>query len=242
MKDKLKAPFFREEGDSLFVDWDRIDVLIPDEYFVEPAIAADLGGTVDVLCFVDIRAYPKADGKPQNFGIRLPARVKINYSSVNAETTSDGDTVRVFTALKNEVFIEDLLIIQSADNVSALFKVLATARVKGVSYGDLCNLFVDGANLNGSKTGATRGVIEAIISEMVRWDKDINIPLRVAMNRGKATAEDFTVVKLKDLPRLNSVFAGVGFEDMQLSVQSAVRKTNTGEAQRKSVMEDLIHY
>ena len=234
------VPFAREEGNSVVAVWGRVEFLIPESYFAEPPLAEDLGGSVEVLCFVDVRAYEKEGSKPRLFGIRLPARVRVRYSSADVETDEDGDKVRVFSSGAGDILIDDVNVVQSSDNVSGLFRVLAGARITGVSYEDLASLFIDGAKLNGAGTGVTRSVLEATISEMARWSKDTSVPLRVPLAAGKATQEDFRFVKLKDLPRLNSVFTGIGFEDIQLAVQSGVRKTMSGEPQRPSPMEELI--
>lgn len=233
-------PFAAEEGDSIVAVWDRVEVLVPESYFAEPPLAEDLGGSIDVLCFVDVRAYEKSDSKPRIFGLRLPARVRIHYTAASVETDEEGDKVRVFSSNAGDVLIDDVNVVQSSDNVSGLFRVLAGARITGVSYVDLASLFIDGAKLNGAGTGVTRSVLEAAISEMARWNKDTSIPLRVPLAAGKASEDDFRFVKLKDLPRLNSVFTGIGFEDIQLAVQSGVRKSMSGESQRTSPMEELI--
>ena len=233
-------PFAREEGDSIVAVWDRVEFLVPESYFAEPPLAEDLGGSVDVLCFVDVRAYEKESSKPRTFGLRLPARVRIRYSAASVETDEEGDKVRVFSSEAGDILVDDVNVVQSSDNVSGLFRVLAGARITGVSYEDLASLFIDGAKLNGAGTGVTRSVLEAAISEMARWSKDSSVPLRIPLAAGKAKQEDFRFVKLKDLPRLNSVFTGVGFEDIQLAVQSGVRKTMSGEPQRPSPMEELI--
>ena len=75
---------------------------------------------------------------------------------------------------------------------------------------------------------------------MVRWKQDVTVPLRIPLAAGKAQDTDFQFVKLKDLPRQNSVFTGIGFEDIQLAVQSGVRKTMMKEPQHISPMESLI--
>lgn len=233
-------PFAREEGDSIVAAWDRVEFMIPEAYFSDPPLAEDLGGSVDLLCFVDVRAYEKEGSKPRTFGIRLPAKVRVRYTEATIETDEDGDKVRVFASRAGDILIDDVNVVQSSDNVSGLFRVLAAARITGVSYVDLASLFIDGAKLNGAGTGVTRSVLEAAISEMARWNKDTSVPLRIPLAAGRATEEDFRFVKLKDLPRLNSVFTGVGFEDIQLAVQSSVRKTMSGEPQRPSPMEELI--
>ena len=236
----IDMPFAREEGDSIVAVWDRVEVLIPESYFGEPPLAEDLGGSVDVLCFVDIRAYEKENSKPRIFGLRLPARVRVRYTTASIEMDAEGDKVRVFASSAGDILIDDVNVVQSSDNVSGLFRVLAGARITGVSYEDLASLFIDGAKLNGAGTGVTRSVLEAAISEMARWSKDSSVPLRIPLAAGKAKIDEFRFVKLKDLPRLNSVFTGIGFEDIQLAVQSGVRKTMTGETQRPSPMEELI--
>jgi hypothetical protein len=236
----LNVPFAVEEGDSVITTWDRLDILIPDSYFAEPPIAEDLGEVLVVLAFIDIRAYEKESSEPRTFGVRLPAKIRLSYSSSSTEEDEDGDKVRVFTSRAGEVLIEDLNVVQSSDNVSGLFRILVGARITGVSYEDLAALFIDGAKLNGANTGVARTVLEAIIAEMARWDKDNSIPLRIVLANGKATPDDFKFIKLKDLPRLNSVFTGLGFEDIQLAVQSSVRKSMSGESQRISPMEELI--
>ena len=232
--------FAIEEGDSIVVAWSRVDVLIPDSYFADPPLAEDLGGIVEVLCFVDVRAYETESSEARTFAIRLPAKMRLRYNETSVETSDEGDKFRVFSSSAGDILVDDVNVVQSADNVSALFRVLAGARITGVSYVDLASLFIDGAKLNGAGTGVTRSVLEAVISEMARWNEDPSIPLCIPLATGRATDKDFRFVKLKDLPRLNSVFTGIGFEDIQLAVQSGVRKTMSGQSQRTSPMEELV--
>ena len=235
-----EAPFVREEGDSVVVDWDTVEVLLPETYFSDPPLAEDMGGVVETLAFFDVRAIEREGSKPRTFAFRLPAKLRLRYAEARSETDADGEPVRVFVARRGEVLIDDVNIVQSSDNVSALFRVMAGARISGVSYTDMANLFIEGAKLNGSSPGVTRMVLEAMTSEMARWTKDQSVPLRVPLAAGKAGDTDFRFVKLKELPRLNSVFTGLGFEDVQLAVQSGVRKTMAGEPQRESPMEGIV--
>jgi len=234
------APFLREEGGQAVVLWDRIDVLIPETYFSDPPMAEDLGGSVETLCLFDVRAWEREGGKPRTFAVRLPARLRLAYREASREGEEE-DAVRVFTARAGDILCSNTNVIQSAANVGELFRAMAGARLTGVAYEDIPGLFVEGARLNGADAGVTRAVLDAAIAEMARFRGDVNVPFRVALARGKAKSDDdFTMVKLKDLPRLNSVFTGIGFEDIQLAVQSGVRKTMTGEPQRESPMESII--
>jgi hypothetical protein len=223
------------------VAWDRVDVLIPETYFEEPPLAEDLGGRVETLCFVDIRARETATSASRRFAFRLPARLQLFYSA-SSEEVEEEEKVRVFTSRSGEVFVADLSVVQGSENVSEIFRALASARIRLAGYTDMAGLFVEGARINGTGTGVNHAVMEGIISEMARWKGDPTVLFRVALGAGKAGDNDFTFVRLKDLPRLNGVFTGIGFEDIQLAVQSGVRKTMSGEAQRKSPMEEIARY
>ena len=237
---KPGAPFFREVGSSLVVAWKRIDMIFPESYFTDPPLAEDHGTVVESIAFFDVRAFETESSKPRTFAVRLPARMRLHYTSASTETDSEGDPMRVFSIGVDEVAVDDVNVVQSSDSVSAIFRIMAGARITGVSYTDMAGLFINGARLNGVKPGVTRFMMEALTSEMARWKDDLTVPLRVAMAAGKATENDAVFVKLKDLPRLNSVFTGIGFENIQLAVQSGVRKTASGEPQRESPMERLI--
>jgi hypothetical protein len=235
-------PFAREEGDRLVTSWARVEVMVPDSFFQDPPLADDLGGRVETLAFVDVRAREREGDPPRYFALRLPARMQFSYSSSADEYDGEGDKLRVFTSVAGEIFVADVNVVQSSDSVSEIFRALAGARISGAGYTDLAQLFIEGAKINGTGTGVTRSLMEALVSEMARWTSDPTVPLRIPLVAGRATAEDFRFAKLKELPRLNSVFTGIGFEDIQLSVQAAVRKSMSGEAQRTSPMEDLVRY
>jgi hypothetical protein len=236
------APFVREEGGTLVASWWKVEFLIPESFFQDPPLAEDDGGSVETLMFLTVRATEKPDSRPRLFAVSLPARLRILYSASGEEADGEGETVRVFSASEGEVVAGSVEIIQSFDNVLGLFRVLASARVTNVGYEELASLFIDGSALNGSNAGATRSMLEAMVSEMARWKKDESVPLRIPMAAGKAGPTDFRFAKLKDLPRLNGVFTGVGFEDIQLAVQSGVRKTMRGEPQRVSPVEEVLKY
>ena len=233
-------PFAQEQGDALLATWNTVEILIPETYFQDPPLAEDMGGIVETLAFFDVRATEKESSQPRMFGVRLPAKLRVRYREARSETDAEGDALRVFVAGAGDVLVDDLNIVQSSDNVSALFRVMAGARITGVSYTDMANLFIEGAKLNGANPGVTRMMLEALTAEMARWKKDLSIPLRVPLAAGKASENDVVFVKLKDLPRLNSVFTGLGFEHIQLAVQSGVRKTMAGDPQRVSPMEDIV--
>jgi hypothetical protein len=229
-------------GTTVVANWWKVEFLIHESSFQDPPIAEDFGDSVDALMFLTVRATEKINSKPRIFSFNLPVRLRVYYSNQTTEADSEGENYRVFSANEGEVIFTTMRFVQSFDNVINLFAILASARITNVDYEELANLFITGSNLNGSNLGVSRVLVEAMISDMARWTKDRSVPLRLALSQGKAKPEDFSFVKLKDLPRLNSAYAGIGFEDIQLAVQTGVRQTMQKVPQRISPIEEVLKY
>jgi hypothetical protein len=236
-------PCFKQDGDSISVAWARVSVLVPEVYFTEPAIAEDLNGRVSTIFFLELLALDKEGGKERRFAVALPAEMIFNYT--DSETLTDkesGEKIRVFNLYKDDVFLETTNTIQNAGYLTQIFKIIAGARIRGVAYENLPNLLIEGSKLSGVGLPIARVLVEAIISELARWDKDESLPLRIPLAKGKALPNEYHLSKLKNIPRLNSVFSGIGFEDINLAVQTAVVKSRTNTKQRISPVEKVIKY
>lgn len=236
-------PCFKQEGQSIVVTYDRLSVLMPESYFTEPALAEDYNGRVSSIFFLDLVGQEKEGGKERRFSIALPAEMIFNYTDSTTLTDSEsGEKIRVFNLYKNDVFLDTTEIIQNSGFVLQIFKIIAGARIKNVAYEDIPNLLIEGSKLNKVNLSISRVLIEAIVSELARYDKDESLPLRIPLAKGKASSNDFTLSKLKNIPRLNSVFSGIGFEDINLAVQTAVIKSRNNTKQRISPVEKVIKY
>jgi len=239
--------FLKVAGGKAVVTAHAVDFLIPDAFFRSPPIAEDLGNRVDTIGLADLRVWAdEASRKPSEQSLRIPGDVSLGYSErlpdevIERDDDDEDDTYRVYRCHRGEAFIRSTAIIQNAEAVAKIFKAITGARLRGVGYTDLVDLFIEGSRLNGTSPGVTRGLLEAMISEMARHSDDPTQPLRIPLAAGKAEAGDFEFRRLKELPRTQSVFAGLGFEDVNAAVQSGLLRTRTKTRQSVSPMEDLL--
>ena len=238
-----KIPCLIERNGSAIVDWERVEIHVPDSYFDEPSIAENYDGILNTVAFVDIVGYmDEKTVKPRKFALRLPARLHFSYSDTSKFTDETGERFRVFTAYRGEVLLEKMKIVRSAANVLELFKIISGARITEVEYDELAALLIDGSELNGVNLGLPNAVLEAMVADMARWNKDDTIPLRVALNTGKATTNDFKFIRLKSLPRLNSVMTGISFEDINMAVQTGIVTTIKNRRQNISPVEHYMKF
>ena len=139
------------------------------------------------------------------------------------------------------MWIDSLNFIQSVNNVSLIFRVLSSGRINPstTKYFDIPTMFSNSAKLNNVNPGVVRTLFEAMISDMARWTKDISIPYRIKLAQGQAKDDEYVLLKLKDMPRRNNVFGGIGFEDITTAVQSGVAMTLNNIPMRDSPLEQL---
>lgn len=171
------------------------------------------------------------------YQLNLPVVVKVNAFS--AEETREGIYLRFE---KGDVIIESATYFKRADAVNKFLNYLVGNKLDVESPEDLVKLFRQNASMNDTKLSSQPVVVEAIISELVRWSRDETVPLRIALRDKKVKKTDFKMVSIKEIPRVTSVFNAVSFEDINKSLQSAVVMSRTDKDQLISPVERILHY
>ena len=257
----LPADVFKKDQNGFVVLADKVEAFIPAAYFDNPPLAVNTGRACNTIGYFMIKAYK---GKQvTSFFIKVPARVDVLFDEISQSVSADEETVDEeietpskvdndideddtdelnytrLTTFKGNTFIKNAIIVCSPANVSGFFDVVMMGKLKGIPYEDLALTFLRAAKINKARVGANPMILRAIISELVRNPAN-GQQFRLTMK--SKTDTNFKMVKLKDLPKLNSVFGGLAFEDINTSVQSGVVKTLSAEKQTISPLEAVIYY
>ena len=106
-----------------------------------------------------------------------------------------------------------------------------------IDYWNDCNA-INKVNLKANNT-----ILELIISELSRNPDNLDEPFRLALKKGMKM-NDYEMIKLVDLPRRTSSFAGVSSAYSKKGVTSAVsrKKQNdkTGKKEEDTVLERAL--
>ena len=156
--------------------------------------------------------------------------------------TSSEEAYFVLKNFKDEVFIESSSHVQSLDDAKAFMNSLNGGKIPtSIPYSEMVSRIEYNMEINNIGVPVPSIVLEVMVGEMARDEKDEFTPFRKIAGRSGAEA-GYTFCKLKELPNLNSVFAGVSFEDINKSIQQAVRLTIEDRPQKKQPIEDIIYY
>lgn len=192
-------------------------------------IAMDVNDTVETFGIFQITSM---DGK-ESFDVSFPIIINLNINE-REETT---DHV-ILSYKENDIIIERMVYIDGPKQANRFLDLLIGGKFLNKGQEELVTMFTDNMRLNGANVGVQSELIEAMISELFRWEKDNSVPFR--MKTGKVAESDYTFLSIKDVARSSSVFNTLSFEDVKKSLQSSILMTRNGTKQRISPIEKSV--
>jgi hypothetical protein len=120
------------------------------------------------------------------------------------------------------------------DNAEEFYQIFISGKLPNtIAYNDLLNLFLDNIAINGSSYQVSAQLIGVIISEMCRYKSDISKVYRLSKSKDPTA---YTMINIKDVPKLVSPFASVISENWDESIGNALINKNT----KSSPLEKLF--
>ena len=194
-------------------------------------IAKDVDNTVETFGIFKIQSL---DGK-DSFDVSFPIVINLNISK-RSETSEF-----VFLIYEpNDIIIAQMTYFDGPKQANRFLDLLIGGKFNDKTQEELVVLFTQNMALNGANIGVQSEIIEAMISELVRWDKDTSIPFR--MKSGKVSPDDYQFLSIKDVARTSSVFNTLSFEDVKKAVQSSILMSRKNTKQRTSPVEKSVLY
>lgn len=233
----LNLDFIEQKESQVFAK-QKLDIVLTKQMF-DDGLASIIGSEVHTLGFFIIRTINGAEGKEtyKNYTVNLPVMIKLN-----AFNSSDEKEGMVIHYEKDDIIIEEASYFKRVDAVNKFLNFLVATKIEVKNPEDLIKLFQQNARMNDVKLSSQPVIVEAIISELVRWDKDETKPLRLALKDKKVKKTDFNLVSIKEISRMTSVFNAISFEDINKSLQSAVLMSKTNKDQLISPVEKTLTY
>ena len=214
--------------DLSLVAVENCKILLEKEDF-KNGLAAEVDDTIETF---GVFVITSEDGKDK-FVANFPVVLTLN--SYERETA--GEYI-VLSYKKNDIIIDRMGFFKGPKPAIRFLDLLTTGKFDTLDGEGLVKLFMDNLNLNGIGSGVQSEIIEAMVSEMVRWKKDPSVSYR--MKYGKVPSDDYQLMNIKEVARTTSVFSAISFEDVKKAVQAAVLITRTKQKQSYSPIEDVI--
>ena len=240
----LKSETFGLRTQETFVG-NKCEIYVPDFFFNKDddnALATDLGDRIETMGLL----FFFVDG--QKYNMNMPIRFQFQFSSVEKKKYTSGNGIKeimyfVYTLKRGDAFVYDVLHRQSADDFMFFFrKIIENAKLPPyISYEDSLETFLSCmVAAKCENIGLNTVGIEFMLSEIYRDKKNLSRPFRFAYS--DANKFGYRMVRFVKLPQLNSTFSGVGGEDINTQLVSAVTRTRENGTNVDSPIEKIIKY
>ena len=246
----IKIKELIRDGNSIVFNGDYLDIYLRKEYF-KKGLAEHRGSYISAFgMFIfeirtDKQVKDSADGVKHHF--KFPNKIEFNYTEhFELDLQLEGDERKekydVFRLTNGNQFMANVNIEQSATAVRDFVFLFHSGKLPSfIKYNDIIKLYYDVLDSNKTNLKSNSLTYEIIISELCRYNKDVEKPYRLALDKDPGPY-DYINYNLKKLPRLNSTFASLTFEGIDDSIVSSVRRTSQGGTEKESPLERVIKY
>ena len=192
-------------------------------------ISSEINDKIETFGIFKITSLDEKD----KFDCKFPIIIQLN---INIKEKVDDKVVLIYEA--NDIIIDKMGFSNGAKQANKFLDLLITGKFEGLTQEDLVNIFLNNMKLNGASLGVQSEIVEAMVSELVRWKKDPSVPFR--MKTGKNSDDEFEFMSIKDVARASNVFNTLAFEDVKKALQSSVLMTRKKQKQKQSPIEKFI--
>ena len=215
-----------------------MEAYIPESYFKD-GLAEEAGTSFYLFGNFETRHYKdekdtRSTAKKAHFIYPLKFYTRPDSISEEVLDIGYGETkYRVFTYYRNAVLFTDINIIQDAENVQIMVKMIMDGKMDIVDYDKIPRVLQLCKYYNGVDFGTPAIYEESIISDYYRDPKDVSIPARfVAKEKGYRAKG----ISQREKISFTSTFSGITFEDINLMLTVA---DNTERMGRKNIVSDV---
>jgi hypothetical protein len=213
--------------------------LILDQDMIEDNLAEIIDDKLSTIGFLKIAVKDK--DKVKMYRLNLPITIMINATDIYKE-----ENVYKIDFEPNDIIIDNsmyaLSATISAKNANNFLNLVTTGKIAAEAPEEITSIFKKNIEMNGLKLKVQSALIEAMISEMCRYSFNETIPFRLALKSKKVSMKDFTMVNIKEISRLSSVFNAISFEDIKKSIEASVLMTRMNSEQSISPVESTLKY
>lgn len=207
--------------------------------------------TIGVFAFeIKSKKVAKEGGHGTFHTFKFPNQIEFEYSESYkyTGTLDDGkiskDTYNVFRLTNGDIFIRSLTQPQSSNDAMKFIEALHGGQIpESIPYDNLLDLYLSTINFNKINLKSSAVVLELILSELCRDEKDLTKSFRLAI-ANKTTYNPFAYqsINLTQIPSLNNTFSALAFQDFDNSIINGINRNLNGEEDKESPIEKIIKY
>lgn len=220
-------------------------VYIPENYFTSKAAywAGDSCVTLGVIFF----EFFLTEKSSKKFMMNVPLKLVIpqfreSFTVVKKFKNEEPKKYVVLSLNKGDFLFKSSRHIQTLDSIIEFLNLFNSGKLpENIPYSQITNIFKTAIQSNGMGLGVPSNLIEVMVAELTRVEKDQTFPFRIQAGRtGKDIGYKF--IGVKAMAAQTSVFSAVSFENINSSIRSSVSKTRTNAEEYRSPIEEIMFF
>lgn len=242
--------FLEKDGYSTRFKGEIMKIYIPSSYF-EFNTAEFSGITVTSLAlfYFEVKTFEmeqkNQDGK--FYLLKLPAKINFEFEDNYKETKDIKNSgmidYTVFVLNNGNIFMSNENVERNSLNAKDFIYLIHRGRFPSIiPYEEIIQMYLQNLELNNFDLETTSTIIEFMLSELFRWNKDEKIAFRKAINMPNVSSMDYKNINMSNLSTFASTFSSLSFQDFNQSVISSIKRDINNEKQIESPAEKIIKY
>jgi len=249
----MKFPFFRYEtlpaGKRVYFQGEKLKIYIPSYYFDQmEGLARTMGQQIETLGLFDFEVFKNEDDKKGViYEIQIPIMIKFSFSEretgrLKIKSQIPENDYHIFTLYKGDIFMDNIQYKKSSDDTfKFISKLMHGAKLPNtISYDDIMKIYLNMLTISGDKLGVPAFTLEAMISELYRYKKDVSKPYRLRYK--PQNPYDYKMVRITKIPEMNSTFSGLASEDVNHQILAGILRNREGKKEMTSPVEKVLKY
>lgn len=253
----MSNPYFRVEDEWVICTAPYMEAYIPEALFnleddadeKKSTVAYVYGEGFVVLGVFNIRVFNDEDEDPDRIPVRTfiypnmiatyPSDYDIRTLSINGKEPEKYYVMKYYPGDR----IMPMRTQESPDNCTRFLTVLLSGKLpETIPAYQISQIWKENFEINGYDPEIPPSTMEACVSVLCRYNKDLNIPFRkiIGQKNSKATEYDYFIANIRQVTALTNAMSALTFEDVGFMTAAVINMTRKGIQQNTSSFEDIL--
>lgn len=244
----MNAAFLSKKGDQIIFNGNYMEAYIPESMF-NKGICQFMGSNkLSVFGLFVFRigdSNGNIDPKSKLHTFNFPSIILTKPSSTENRVIElypgkGEEKYVVLKFFKDDAVLFSCNVISKIENIEIYVNLLIEGKLPStLSYDDLLKITLKCMDVNGGMPVQAL-LFSVVLLNLYRWDKDLSVPFRKIIGKGKAGPLDYKAVNARTVCANDSTFSAMIFEDIDSMAMSSINRKRYNRPTNETPLEQLI--
>lgn len=242
----MLSNFLRDDGENIIFTGHYMEIYVPETYFATK-LAVIEGSLIKVFGLLECAVFDSNDKKLLQETLNLPTTIVLHFNDMYTTKlnlypkveNSEPVSYRVLKFYRNNILMSNI-VQKDSTNVEQFVNLMCDGKIKGIPYNKILAVWQKNLDLNGVNLGVPSSILEIIISEIYRNNKNPNEKFSKYANKNPKDVYNYRASNIREICSRNSTFSALTFEDFDMMLTSSLNMSKYDKKQVDSPIEQVI--